>query len=663
MLDHRLFPPKKNPANGFEESFKDDPCLRALAEGRLPNRRYDIFSSMAGARPLLLKPLIFWMHNDGNQGVTHQYTRLSTESQRASLDSIPDWRQKFPHLEKLCLNGDINCEVIHMNVSLELSTTPTPSGSEICLYSEVAVDGPEDPHCRWQAVTSIIRPPELHRDPLNDPPVESIPFEGPIRNIDASASHIRLKLPSTPWAYMLTYLAEFRYSEIQSRTVRNYVEQISMYQDVQSSFGPGTPVTRRGIILWTFSMARSDERGTTTWRYIDTSSPARNACMSPSPHPSQHIAAAMNENFHTFIDNGFQIQHPNVLDPFAQVQSLATPPTTAGLQSPFGGHDYTYPAQPFEMSAESLSFMSHTTIDSGSTLVDNEAANIDNFLSNNSVIVNMGDYDQNGATAGWDLGHSQEAFSVDQTWGNYNVPSNTPQIWEADTKSAWPNMGGKGQGWVEEGHGVQCWEQGNVGGGWENVDEHHITPHQESGHHGRYEGAGVAEQMGHNMPSHDDEMHYEASGTEDSSERTIQWDENGNGTGEQQEGLQVHYDELGNEVQHGGIQMPYESSVNDEQHSGLPTHFDDSNELHDNEWENIAPKEEPLSPGAMGNRITDWQEVPMPTTEHDVYGAGEPGLPLREGEKEYEWVGGADNFAYHQLAERLQTAQEELGHE
>jgi len=436
----RLFPPKNLPKNGFEDSFKDDPCLKAIAEGRLPGKRYANFHiGRVLVRPASLY-LLITNSPDDEGAVSHRYTRLAAESPSASLDDIPNWRQRFPLLERLYNSNELNCDIIHMDATLELMDGHVPSGSFLTAKTEISIPGRELEGCVWKTTTSIDRPNELYRDHVKDPPGQIHENINQIISINDIETRIKLPFPPTSWAHVFTGLTQLqsRYDEQRrdnfygedngggARPAREYLAQISMYQEVKSSRAPDLPYVRRGIIIWTFHKARDGEAGMTNWRYISTA-PSRSSCMSPTPHAIHHYTADMNENLNSFLDGSTSLHLSSLVDPFAQ--SLSAPASHTGLQSPFESFNYSY-SHDLPMD---VSFGSHSMIDTPSTSA-NGAANLENFLSNGNF--QLGDFGHNSTS--WNTNHA-EAFTADHAWQNYNiVPSNAPQIeWEPGSGSHW----------------------------------------------------------------------------------------------------------------------------------------------------------------------------------------------------------------------------------
>ncbi|TVY14314.1 Conidiophore development regulator abaA, partial [Lachnellula arida] len=492
----KLFPPKHTAKNGFEDSFKNDPCLRALSQGRLPHKRYDHYdeiSQMMKTHYPPMKPTMFWLlitsltiesgRNTGeedlyNEGIVlHKYTSLSAERPRASLETIPNWRQRFPILSTA---RDLDCDIIHMDTSLSLMSTYPPAGAELVSRTELSMPGCELENCVWQINTSFTMPPTLSRDPIIDPDEESSTSINHVVSVTRDETRIKVPFPAKVWAHALTCLtdAQLRYEERRKsyhpnseprKSAREYVDQISMYQAIQSSPSNGHPFETRAIIVWTFRKASHGEPSATSWRYLDAA-PPRSSVMSPSPHHSSQLSAIMHENFNTFVEPAHQ---PSMLDPFP----------APNLHSPFANQGYGFAAPTgFEMPPENLSFSSTVTADSEGTLVGDTESNIDHYLANANVNVNL-DYTHDAHN--WHLPAS-ESFGEDPAWGNYSVPSSTPQIaWDAPSDAKihdqWNDgMDAKAIPWAGDSTPTQKngWEGSPVDKHWapELEAEHNITP-------------------------------------------------------------------------------------------------------------------------------------------------------------------------------------------
>jgi transcriptional enhancer factor len=411
-----------------------------------------------------MRPVLFWLlitsssvpdevngkdvHEEDllNEGmVAHRFTGLSTQRQRDSLETLSNWRQRFQYLQQLLAVGELQSDIIHMDVSLNLLMSHPPEGAELCCQTVLSI--PQGHECEWRIITTLNRPPELYRDPHSDPPVDREACLGQATSLGNGETRVKIPFPAVGWANAVTCLTNLQakydenrknqalglISSSNARPAREYVEQISMYQEVQSSSGPRMPFTCRAIIVWTFHQAHDGEGNGTHWRYLDASPPLR-LVMSPSPHASHQISASISENFNSWAEAPLSM-HQNLMDPF--VQGLVTPPNTAGLQSPFDAAGYGgYGGHGFDLPGENLSFVSNNTMDSEATLVDHDtAANIDHFLSN--VNVGLGDYDH--GVANWALPVT-ESFDADPAWANYNVPSSTPAL-------GWDGGDGKGHAW------------------------------------------------------------------------------------------------------------------------------------------------------------------------------------------------------------------------
>lgn len=417
--------------------------------------------------------------------VFHKYTTLHNQRPRDSIESLTNWRQRYPYFDNIytatALRSSLPCNVIQMDVSLSLMSMHPPKGSELVSRTEISIPGNNrnPDHNIWQIVTTLSKPQALCRDPAFDPPTER--NVSPLHVLSSSPQETRLKspFPAMPWAQAFTALTDIALDPTSSspETTRALLNEVSMFQEVQSTVGSGVSWVTRAIILWTFRQSRDGESGSTTWRYLDCQDLARRKCMSPDPGQTQRLNALMSQNFNSFIDNTHDLnqQQQNILDPFLQHHNtgLVTPPATAGLNSPFGSQHPSFTlgaySQPhgqngFDIPSENLSFASATTMDSESTLVGSESVNIDSFLTNNG----LPGFDGSQLSHHGNTWNVTESFDHDQSWNYAHLPTNeTPQL------ECWQDLGddarhSQGNMDIEEGHE---WSGVTEGGVVERVKE------------------------------------------------------------------------------------------------------------------------------------------------------------------------------------------------
>ena len=376
-----------------------------------------------------------------NGMVAHEYTELGSQRRTGHVESILNWREKYPYLERIYSTNELNCDVIHMDVSLQLLMGYAQCGAVLITRMELSIPGREFAGHQWQIITNLVKPLELcHEDQTLDPPMQHENFDAEVVSVNDDETIVKVPFPANAWAHAFTCLTDVQMaydsstkaesadrspSHALTRPTREYVDQISMYQEVHSSPGPGVHFTRRAIILWTFHKTRNGELGSTTWRNLDPH-PPRRMCMSPVPHPSHHISAATNETSKSWTDPQIYLQTEDMMDPI--VQGLVMLPNTSDLESPFA-HSYESTSHHFDTTPENLSFISNTTMDSEDTLVGDEVnANTSGFLSNTDV--NLNDFDH--SSDGWNI----ESFDENPEWANNNVPAGIPQLgWHTDARN------------------------------------------------------------------------------------------------------------------------------------------------------------------------------------------------------------------------------------
>lgn len=222
MAVHFLFPAeeKKEPGSTNsddyydeeeQESFKSNPVLTALAEGRVPDVKpnYEYFSQLLALQSLItVRPktaevyvsssevkirddIAYDSHDTpldqesfphlnkysncddsptvlGKDVLLHEYTRSLDRSTSACVKTVTRrWQKDAPEIyETLDLpTRDEECLLLEMCATLELHDHARfPSGSELTGFVEVAITQPNLQNHRWKCVTRLTRPAELHGD-------------------------------------------------------------------------------------------------------------------------------------------------------------------------------------------------------------------------------------------------------------------------------------------------------------------------------------------------------------------------------------------------------------------------------------------------------------------------------------------------------------------
>jgi len=327
-----------------------------------------------------------------------------------------------------------------MDAVLELMDRHVPSGSYLTAKTEISIPGRELEGCLWKTTTSLNRPHELYRDHIIDPPGLIHENMNQVVFVNDIETRIKLPFPPTSWAHIFTSLTQLqtKYNEQEldsiygedtgggARPAKEYLEQISMYQEVKSARGHDLPYVRRGIIIWTFRKAGQGETGSTNWRYISRM-PPRSSCMSPSPHPTQHYTANMNENLNSFLAGSISLHQPNHLDSFVQSPLAFT--SHIGLQSPFETFEFSFNHD----MPMNVGFASQSIMDTPSTL-ENGNFNVENFLNNGNI--HLGDF-ENSSTR-WNMQHD-DSITADSSWSNYDgvLPNATQVEWQPGSESQW----------------------------------------------------------------------------------------------------------------------------------------------------------------------------------------------------------------------------------
>jgi len=220
FLHHRCFHfffPKEDKSddnNRKTESFKNNPVLTALSEGRLPDERpnYEYFAQILALNDqIAVKPKRCWIfvsHQDvsvqeegyGQLSATgdflpaieyphlrrnldrekwakeeqqifkgallHEFTKELHQTASSTVKEVSDkWERSFPELHQRLesiIADDSRCDILNMHVTLELKERRRfPSQSELNSWVEINIEQPRLLNHRWKVNTRLVRPPEL----------------------------------------------------------------------------------------------------------------------------------------------------------------------------------------------------------------------------------------------------------------------------------------------------------------------------------------------------------------------------------------------------------------------------------------------------------------------------------------------------------------------
>lgn len=199
-----------------KESFKDNPVLRALFEGRLPAERpnYEYFGQLLASDAMVaVRPSLCWIlvsssavrfESEGHRRgeafksdgmpldgrsyphlalnlkreewpergkiirgtLLQEYTRALSQKEASSVREISvDWEDRFPGPMMDALDGIVRDDlrdILHFHVTLDVQEPDRfPEGSELNSLVEVTIEQPGLQNHRWKSVTRLARPWEL----------------------------------------------------------------------------------------------------------------------------------------------------------------------------------------------------------------------------------------------------------------------------------------------------------------------------------------------------------------------------------------------------------------------------------------------------------------------------------------------------------------------
>ena len=391
---------------------------------------------MTSIRPCLFDLCIALPKANGNYERLHEY--LDPEplelSPTSIEESLPNWRRQFPQVEHGSAVRGLGRSLIHVDVSMALRYARTPEEAELLGNFEIAVPSNES-QLKWRSVQTVQR----HKDlfgvsgpdliSTNNSPLHVDRFE------DGTGAVMRLAFPALPWAHALGKMDGFQgqfeeslrgghYHPVQM-TARQYIGQITMYQELFSSADYGRSWTRRAIFVWTFTKASQDERGLITWRYIHTA-PLAQALLSPHPD-SQDMRAAMDDNFNLTDRAPLLSIQPIYYEPVSN--DLITPSNSSAHQSPFS--QYSNPSHE-DMVPEGMTFMPQNAQRSDEAIAEHQTPQMNYMV--NSDPANLHGFEQNANM--WQPHPNLQRFENNAYLSSYSAPIQTGGIAQ-DFKGNW----------------------------------------------------------------------------------------------------------------------------------------------------------------------------------------------------------------------------------
>ncbi|KAI9779068.1 MAG: hypothetical protein M1839_007734 [Geoglossum umbratile] len=241
-------------------------------------------------------PLTFaiWLQASGQEAALerslHTYTSLAPGIQLPStfLESLSDWRSRFPHLATLHQDGAVNSQIVLFNVSFNTMAVLPSTPSFLCTSFDLATSSTYVCHT-WKCTTKIYKHGRLVRDRSQ----QVFQANGP-----DGASKLSLPFASSFWSNTFTRVFNAaggvsdshggRDGDMGDDSAMSAIQGISVVQELfaTSTIFQSAP-KRVALFLFEFSKATREEAGSITWRNL-IPPPANILSNSPSPgcyHP------------------------------------------------------------------------------------------------------------------------------------------------------------------------------------------------------------------------------------------------------------------------------------------------------------------------------------------------------------------------------------------
>ncbi|KAJ5763591.1 hypothetical protein N7533_002272 [Penicillium manginii] len=265
--------------------------------GDLPPPHYTLGSSMQEASTKNIHGFSFDMWVSAPQQANridkalHAYTRLQGDLHHPNappmpLEDVNGWRTSFPHLASSLdeMNGPFDCDIIMLEVNLELMTDFPPSGSRLGIQLDLDFGHPTagdvsmvNQMDNWTCSTRLYEEGREHWETYHDLP-------------KPQSTKVKPLFESSWWAKLFTELTQDKriaedsgQPESVHATVdrtRRFIRSLSAVQEIRatppssrrlsSQFQghQGEESERMAILVWKFRQTGPGEVGTTTWRRL-----------------------------------------------------------------------------------------------------------------------------------------------------------------------------------------------------------------------------------------------------------------------------------------------------------------------------------------------------------------------------------------------------------
>ncbi|KAJ5121875.1 hypothetical protein N7526_008812 [Penicillium atrosanguineum] len=263
--------------------------------GDLPPPHYTLGSNMQDAGTKNIHGFSFDMWVSAPQQANridkalHAYTRLQGDLHHPAppmpLENVSGWRSSFPHVSSLLdnLNGPLDCDIIMLEVNLQLMTDFPPSGSRLGIQLDLDFGHPTagdvlmvNQMDNWTCSTRLYEDGRELWETYHDLP-------------KPQSTKVKPLFESSWWAKLFTELTQDKRIAEDSgqpesvhatdERTRRFFRSLSAVQEIRAAPSSrrmsnqfqghsGEESERMAILVWKFRQTRPGEVGTTTWRRL-----------------------------------------------------------------------------------------------------------------------------------------------------------------------------------------------------------------------------------------------------------------------------------------------------------------------------------------------------------------------------------------------------------